>query len=105
MPTCTGEAAGVTELMSQAPSFLLLLAADDGNLVTEFTSFFCQGMDVKAGRFRLYGIWPLAFITSYIHKGIGTHAACKKRELLDQITHLRWVHVLVSKNDYTTFRD
>lgn len=48
MPTNACETAGVTELVRQASAFTLLGAADNAYLVSELTSFFCQGMYVKA---------------------------------------------------------
>lgn len=49
VPTHAGEAARVAELMRQAATFLLLLAADDSDLITQFATFFCEGMHVKSG--------------------------------------------------------
>jgi hypothetical protein len=37
-------------LVSQAAAFLLLLAAYDRDLVTQFGAFFGKGVDMKTGR-------------------------------------------------------
>ena len=47
MPSYTGEPARVTELMGKAAPFLLLLAANDADLVAKFAACFCEGMDVE----------------------------------------------------------
>lgn len=49
VPSCGGEARDITELVGQTAAFLLLLGADDGDLVAQFAAFFCQGVDVEAG--------------------------------------------------------
>lgn len=48
VPTRRSEPARVRELMGQAAPLLLLLTADDGDLVAEFAAFFRQGVDVEA---------------------------------------------------------
>ena len=46
VPACAGEAAYIRELMREAAAFLLLLTADDADLITELGPFFCKGMNV-----------------------------------------------------------
>lgn len=46
MPTSTGKAAHITELMSEATTLLLLLTADDADLVTELTALLGKGVDM-----------------------------------------------------------
>lgn len=53
VPTDRGETARVAELMGETTAFLLLLAADDADLVAELAAFFGEGVDVKGRGFRL----------------------------------------------------
>jgi hypothetical protein len=53
VPTRASKPADVAELVREAAALLLLLAADDADLVAELAAFLCQGMDVKARRFGL----------------------------------------------------
>jgi hypothetical protein len=46
VPTSTGKAANITELMSEATTLLLLLTADNADLVTELTALFRKGVDM-----------------------------------------------------------
>lgn len=46
VPTGRGEPADVGELVGQAAALLLLLAADDWDLVTQLATFFRQGVDM-----------------------------------------------------------
>lgn len=46
-PTC------IAELVSKTTTFLLLLRADDTDLITKLAAFFGQRMDVEAGTFGL----------------------------------------------------
>lgn len=47
MPSDTGETTRVAELVCESATLLLLLAADDANLVAEFATFFGKRMDVE----------------------------------------------------------
>lgn len=53
VPSCRCEPRDVAELVGQAAAFLLLLGADDGDLVAQLAALFCQGVDMEAGRFGL----------------------------------------------------
>lgn len=48
MPTGAGKAAHITELMSEATALLLLLTADDADLVTELAALLGKGVDMEA---------------------------------------------------------
>lgn len=48
MPARRGEPADVRQLVREAAALLLLLAADDGDLVAELAALLCEGVDVKA---------------------------------------------------------
>ena len=47
MPSCGGQSAFITQLMCEAATFLLLLTADDTDLITKFTAFLRQRVDVE----------------------------------------------------------
>lgn len=47
VPAGAGETAHVAQLVCEAASLLLLLAADNANLVTELATLLGQGVDVK----------------------------------------------------------
>jgi len=49
MPTSAGETARVAELMCQSTALLLLYAADDADLVTEFAAFLGERVHMKTG--------------------------------------------------------
>lgn len=49
VPACRCKTTYVGELVGEATAFLLLFAADDGDLVAKFRAFFCEGVDVEAG--------------------------------------------------------
>lgn len=48
MPASTGKAAHITELMSEATTLLLLLTADDADLVTELAALLSKGVNMEA---------------------------------------------------------
>lgn len=48
MPASTGKSAHITELMSEATTLLLLLTADNADLVTELTALLGKGVDMEA---------------------------------------------------------
>jgi hypothetical protein len=46
MPTSTGKTANITELMSEATTFLLLLTTNNADLVTKLTALLCKRVDM-----------------------------------------------------------
>lgn len=48
VPACGRESTHVAELVCKTAAFLLLLAADDTDLVAQLAPFFCEGMDMEA---------------------------------------------------------
>lgn len=49
MPASTGKPSNIAELMRETAAFLLLLAADDADLIPELTAGFSQWMHMKTG--------------------------------------------------------
>ena len=84
VPACARESADIRQLVGEASAFLLLLAADDRDLVAELGALFCQGMDVQAGRF-----------------GTSREGSYAEHEVF----HLIWCDILISKEDDTALRD
>lgn len=48
VPACGRESTHVAELVCETTALLLLLAANDTDLVAQLASFFCQGMDMES---------------------------------------------------------
>jgi hypothetical protein len=48
MPSGTSKACGIAELVGETTTLLLLLRTNDTDLITQFTAFFGQGMNMEA---------------------------------------------------------
>lgn len=53
MPSYTRISRGIGQLMRESTTLLLLLTGDDTDLISQFTTFFGQWMDMEPRAFRL----------------------------------------------------
>jgi hypothetical protein len=54
VPASAGETTDIAELVCESASFLLLLTADDADLISKLAASFCQRVNMKA---RGRGLW------------------------------------------------